>query len=120
MPSFWPCQNLRAQDSELRRMQSLSYIAGMFSSPRISAACLVFAFVGLGGASGCLYHSSDRCDSGQTYDPGSGLCICTPDSGTITGAHGCTPCGEHEVSVSDVCSCAPGYQRSGGSGPCVI
>ncbi len=107
-------------------MQPSSYIAGMFSLPKISAAVLALGFLGLGGASGCLYDSSDRCDPGQTYDPGSGLCICgnpdggAIDGGSVTGDHGCVPCGDHEVVVNDVCNCAPHYQRSGGSGPCVI
>ena len=101
-------------------MQFLSYIAGMFSLPRISAACLLLSFVGAGGASGCLYDSSNRCDPGQSYDPGSGLCICAAGSNTITGDHGCTPCGDHEVAANDACTCDVGYQRSGGSGPCVI
>jgi hypothetical protein len=107
-------------------MQSSSYIAGMLSLPKISAAILALGFVGLGGASGCLYDSGDRCDPGQTYDPGSGLCICgNPDGGAvdgggITGDHGCVPCGEHEVAVNDMCVCIKGYQKPSGATTCAI
>jgi hypothetical protein len=109
-----------AGDTELRSLQALSYIADMFSLPRISAAMLLLSFVGSGGASGCLYNSGDRCDAGQRYDPRSGLCICPPESKTVVGDHGCVPCGENEIAVNDACSCAEGYQKPSGGSACVI
>jgi hypothetical protein len=99
-------------------MQSLSYIAGMFSLRRISAAGLLFSLVGLGGLSSCLYNSKDRCDPGETFDPGSGLCICAGN--TIAGDHSCTPCGENEVaSDAGTCDCAPGFARANASAACM-
>ncbi|HWZ92935.1 MAG TPA: hypothetical protein VNW92_28915, partial [Polyangiaceae bacterium] len=101
-------------------MRSTSYMDDMFSLPKISGAWLLLGFFGLGGASGCLYNSADRCDPGQSYDPGSGLCICAAGTNTVTGDHGCVPCGEHEVATNDVCTCADGYQMPAGGSTCVI
>jgi hypothetical protein len=93
-------------------MQSLSYIAGMFRLRRFLAASLLLGFVSL-GASSCLYNSGDRCDPGQTFDPGSGLCVCAAGSNTITGQYGCVACGKHQIAQNDACSCEPGYSMVG-------
>jgi len=99
----------------------------MFSLRRISAAWGLFAFVGLGGASGCLYDSSNRCDPGQTYDSEAGLCVCAGN--TITGDRGCVACGAHQHRPSapdagelapDMCVCDDGYQQMTSGGECVI
>jgi hypothetical protein len=84
-------------------MQSLSYIAGMFSLRRFSAASLLLGFVSLGGAASCLYDSSNRCDSGQRFDPGAGLCVCAGN--TVAGDHGCVACGDHQIAANDACTC---------------
>jgi hypothetical protein len=94
-------------------------MADMFSLPRISAACLLLGFAALGGASGCLYDAGDRCDPGQSYDPNSDLCICAAGTNTVTGDHGCVPCGDNQVAMNDACVCADGYQAASG-GTCVI
>ncbi|HEX3776717.1 MAG TPA: hypothetical protein VHV51_19730 [Polyangiaceae bacterium] len=110
-------------------MRSSSYIAGMFSLPKVSAVCLVLGFFGLGGASGCLYDSSNRCDPGETYDSNSGLCICTVASNSTTGDHGCVPCpmnqhrspapdGGDPALAPDTCVCDDGFVMTS-NGDCV-
>ena len=98
----------------------MSYLAGMLSLPRISAVSLLLGFVGVGGASGCLYDSGNRCDPGQSYDPSSGLCVCSKASNSVTGDHGCVPCGKHELAQNDACVCEPGYQKPSGGTSCEI
>lgn len=97
-------------------MRLLSYLAGMFSLPRISAGALLLGAIGLCG--GCLYDSSDRCDTGQKFDSASGLCLCAGN--TVAGDHGCVACAENEIAQNDNCACAEGYQRASASSPCVV
>ena len=105
----------------------MSYIAGMFSLRRISAALGLTAFLGLVSAPGCLYDADNRCDAGQKYDAESGLCICVGN--TITGDHNCVACPEHQhrpaapdggdpAMAPDTCVCDDGYQLMGST--CVI
>lgn len=92
-------------------MAPVSSIARMFSARRISAAGFLLGFLGLGGLSGCLYDSSDRCDPGQTFNADAGLCVCSGN--TVAGDHGCEPCGENEIAKDDVCACIDGYELVG-------
>ena len=67
----------------------------------------------MGGASSCLYHSSDRCDPGQIYDDKAGLCECDNSIGQVTGEHGCVTCGDHQVVKADACVCDDNYELVG-------
>jgi len=91
-------------------MGPLSYLLGMPRMSRISGVLLGLTL--LGGASSCLYDSADRCDPNQRFDEPTGICVCTGN--TITGDHGCTPCGENQVAMNDSCVCADGYEMAGG------
>ena len=90
-------------------------ISDMFSlsGPRISALGLVLGFVSLGGASSCLYHASDRCDSDQTYNDAAGLCVCDESLNLIAGDHGCVPCDANATAKDDACTCNDGYSGDG-------
>ncbi len=94
-------------------MGSESSIADMFSRPRISALGMLLAFVTLGGASSCLYHSSDRCDPGQTYNSEAGLCVCDDSQNLIAGDHGCEACDANATAKDDVCTCNDGFSGDG-------
>jgi hypothetical protein len=94
-------------------MGQASSIADMFCRSRISAVGMLLAFTSLGGASSCLYHSSDRCDPGQIYDDAAGLCECDASQNLVTSEHGCVACGDHQVVMSDQCACEDGYQMVG-------
>lgn len=108
-------------------MSATSYIAGMFRFRTVSAALGVTAFFGLGAASGCLFDPDNRCDKGQKYDSGSGLCVCVGD--TTTGDHNCVACPAHQhrpaaadggdpATAPDTCVCDDGYALMGTD--CVI
>ncbi len=94
-------------------MGPASSIADMFSRPRISAVGMLLAFASLGGASSCLYHSSDRCDPGQTYNSEAGLCVCDEKQNLIAGDHGCIACGDNASAKDDGCHCDEGYTGDG-------
>jgi hypothetical protein len=76
---------------------------------------LLLAFTSLGGASSCLYHSSDRCDPGQIFEAENGLCVCDAKQNLIAGDHGCIACGDHQVAANDACGCEDGYTLVGGT-----
>lgn len=74
---------------------------------------MLLAFVTLGGASSCLFKSSDRCDADQTYNADAGSCVCDERQNKIAGDHGCVPCGEHATAKDDTCTCDKGYSGDG-------
>jgi hypothetical protein len=117
-PGFPELRRSAESKHRVKKMRSLSYTASMLSLPRISAVSLLLAFVGVGGASGCLYDAGNRCDSGQKYDPSSGLCLCAGN--TVAGDHGCVACGDHEIAQNDACVCEAGYQKPSGATVCAI
>lgn len=94
-------------------MGPASSISDMLCRSRISALGLLLAFTSMGGASSCLYHSSDRCDPGQIYDADAGLCECDNSMGLVTGEHGCVSCGDHQVVKADACVCEDNYELVG-------
>jgi hypothetical protein len=72
---------------------------------------------------GCLYHSSDRCGSGEVLDV-SDNCVCAPGHVPVyrditilapvspdraRPFSACTPCGANQVISADKCVCAPGF-----------
>lgn len=90
-----------------------SSIAGMFARSRISGVGMLLAFVSLGGASSCLYHSSDRCDPGQVYNADAGLCVCDESLNKVAGDHGCETCDRNATAKDDVCTCNDGFSGDG-------
>jgi hypothetical protein len=95
-------------------------MSDMLCRSRISAAGMLLGLVSLGGASSCLFHSSDRCDDDQTYDSAAGLCVCDPKQNRVTGDHGCVACGAHEVAENDTCGCEEGYKRPSSGAACTL
>ncbi|MEO8903744.1 MAG: hypothetical protein ABI488_15690 [Polyangiaceae bacterium] len=90
-----------------------SFIADMLSLPRISGAGMLLALATLGGASSCLYHSSDRCDPGQVYNADAGACVCDESLNKVTGDLGCEACDANATAKDDVCTCNDGFSGDG-------
>ena len=99
-------------------MATGSSIAGMSCARRAPALGMLFVFMGLLGATSCLYDSGNRCDPGQRFDSSAGLCVCDEAQNKIAGEHGCVPCGANEVAQNDACSCAPGFTRPSTGAAC--
>ena len=74
--------------------------------------CLTVLLLG-----GCVYDSSARCDEGQVLFDDL-RCVCA--EGSALGAHGCVPCGEHEVAGESGCVCADGYSRASAEATCEL
>lgn len=82
----------------------------------------------LGGLSalalaGCIVEEGDKaCGPNQMLVDTEGLryCACMPGFIIVDDDGGCTPCGEHEVSMQNKCVCEQGYTRPSEGAACMM